>query len=479
MPKKPLLSPEDKALRYKASFAKRKDTSTKRLSQRPRSFIFKLNSSKLSTLQNSLLPLFFLESKWLYNHCLSLLNHFYDSAEKTEELRTNKKGVSYIVQSLKDKTSYWASLPNILSQAIKADTVQVKVLDKFESRDISHLSSMMRAWVKLDLLDALNSIKSSKIKGNKVWMLSFKQECHSIHLNQYWNSHYIVDKHTLHIVGLWKVKVHGLNQLDKYEHLDLTTAKLVELNGSYYLHLTTFEDRVEKPKLFDYAVWIDFGVKTALVLSDWLSFDLKIDESPKLKKAQRNFSKYSNRVKKKNKGELLRSKRYNKKVKRLQKLHQKVVNQRQNSVNKIVNYLENYRLVVIQNEQIKNWIKSWMKGFAKKLRHNMAGAIIRSLKEKLPTLEIVDKYLATTKTCSKCWHKNSSISMWERIFLCEKCWFLCGRDHNASINIEEFFTNIKISLEQRNPMLFEIKTSTILSSLSLASLVTEKRSLPL
>ena len=117
--------------------------------------------------------------------------------------------------------------------------------------------------------------------------------------------------------------------------------------------------------------------------------------------------------------------------------------------------------------------------FAKKLRHNMAGAIIRSLKEKLPTLEIVDKYLATTKTCSKCWHKNSSISMWERIFLCEKCWFLCGRDHNASINIEEFFTNIKISLEQRNPMLFEIKTSTILSPLSLASLVSDKRSLAL
>ena len=115
------------------------------------------------------------------------------------------------------------------------------------------------------------------------------------------------------------------------------------------------------------------------------------------------------------------------------------------------------------------------------LQYNMAGAIIRSLKEKLPTLGlgIVDKYLTMTKTCSSCRHKNHSMSMWERIFLCEKCWFLGVRDHNASINIEEFFTHLKISLEQRNPMLFEIKTSTILSSLSLASLVTEKRSLPL
>ena len=52
-------------------------------------------------------------------------------------------------------------------------------------------------------------------------------------------------------------------------------------------------------------------------------------------------------------------------------------------------------------------------------------------------LIIVDRWFASSKTCSNCGTKKETLSLSERMFECGHCGFTCDRDLNASINLEK------------------------------------------
>ncbi|MFM6158911.1 MAG: zinc ribbon domain-containing protein, partial [Sphaerospermopsis kisseleviana] len=52
-------------------------------------------------------------------------------------------------------------------------------------------------------------------------------------------------------------------------------------------------------------------------------------------------------------------------------------------------------------------------------------------------LVIVDRYYPSSKTCSTCGEKKSSLSLSQRVFKCDSCGFEIDRDLNAAINLKQ------------------------------------------
>jgi putative transposase len=52
-------------------------------------------------------------------------------------------------------------------------------------------------------------------------------------------------------------------------------------------------------------------------------------------------------------------------------------------------------------------------------------------------LVVVDRWFASSKTCSNCGTKKETLSLSERVFKCERCGFEIDRDLNAAINLEK------------------------------------------
>ena len=49
---------------------------------------------------------------------------------------------------------------------------------------------------------------------------------------------------------------------------------------------------------------------------------------------------------------------------------------------------------------------------------------------------LVNKWFASTKTCSHCGHKNDDITLKTKEWICPECGTYHMRDHNAAINIK-------------------------------------------
>ena len=57
------------------------------------------------------------------------------------------------------------------------------------------------------------------------------------------------------------------------------------------------------------------------------------------------------------------------------------------------------------------------------------------LKNKSRTLIIVDRFFASTKTCSNCGAVKDKMPQWERTYVCPHCGAIMCRDMNAAKNI--------------------------------------------
>ena len=93
---------------------------------------------------------------------------------------------------------------------------------------------------------------------------------------------------------------------------------------------------------------------------------------------------------------------------------------------------KNYEIVVVQDENIQGWQKG---GHGKKVNTTAIGGIMADLKEKSRTLIVVDRFFASTKTCSCCGFKKDKMKQSERVYVCSHCGAIMCRDMNAAKNI--------------------------------------------
>ena len=52
-------------------------------------------------------------------------------------------------------------------------------------------------------------------------------------------------------------------------------------------------------------------------------------------------------------------------------------------------------------------------------------------------LVVVDRWFASSKSCSNCGTKKETLTLSEQVFKCQHCGFECDRDLNASINLKK------------------------------------------
>ena len=133
------------------------------------------------------------------------------------------------------------------------------------------------------------------------------------------------------------------------------------------------------------------------------------------------------------------SKHRDKQRKKLAKVHEKVANCRKDFLHKLSRKLANvYDCICIEDLNMK--AMSQALNFGKSVCDNGWGMFTTFLKYKLEEmgkrLVKVDRFFASSQTCSECGYKNERVkNLAVRSWTCPNCGMYHDRDTNAAINI--------------------------------------------
>ncbi|MFM5981693.1 MAG: RNA-guided endonuclease InsQ/TnpB family protein [Sphaerospermopsis kisseleviana] len=122
------------------------------------------------------------------------------------------------------------------------------------------------------------------------------------------------------------------------------------------------------------------------------------------------------------------------------RLHQKIANIRKDTLHKITTYIsKNHAVIGIEDLNVSGMLAN---GKLSKAISDMGFyQFRRQLEYKTQLygskLVIVDRYYPSSKTCSTCGEKKSSLSLSQRVFKCDNCGFEIDRDLNAAINLKQ------------------------------------------
>ena len=177
-------------------------------------------------------------------------------------------------------------------------------------------------------------------------------------------------------------------------------------------------------------VGVDLGIKTAVMTSEGKGYD-----APKpLKKYLRKLKKLSRQHSRKVKGSANRKKS----AAKLGKLHKKIADVRRDWVHKVTTALcQENQLIVLEDLNVAGMVKN----------HKLSRAIIdigwgelrRQIEYKAQIygdeVVLVDRWYASSKTCSGCGAVKEELLLSERVYECDKCGLVMDRDNNAAVNI--------------------------------------------
>ena len=207
------------------------------------------------------------------------------------------------------------------------------------------------------------------------------------------------------------------------------------------------------------SVGIDVGIKDFAVLSDGKVFENQKYLKHNLKKLrvlQRTVSRRYQRGKKREE----QSNNWKKAVKRVAKLQEHIAFQRNDYLHKVSTWIaKNYSTVCVETLNVKGMMKN----------HHLAQAIsdcgwgmfISMLEYKCDNLVKIDRWFASSQTCSECGHINTATkNLAIREWTCPECGTIHNRDLNAAKNIEReglSLCGLKVSgcamLAPRTPLL--------------------------
>ena len=178
------------------------------------------------------------------------------------------------------------------------------------------------------------------------------------------------------------------------------------------------------------AVGIDLGIKTLATLSDGT-----IIANPHcLAASERRLKRAQKALSRKTRG----SKRRAKARANVARLHAHVANQRGDAIHKATTWLtQTYSEITIEDLNAAGMVKN--RRLAKAIMDAAFGEFRCQLEYKTArsgaALHVVDRWFASSKTCSNCGRVKAKLSLSERVFHCDGCGLVMGRDLNAAVNI--------------------------------------------
>jgi putative transposase len=236
-------------------------------------------------------------------------------------------------------------------------------------------------------------------------------------------------------VDNFRVKVPVIGWLKTYERLPLDqkpkSFTISRAADRWFISWKIEVEPTNEPKAVS-VVGVDLGVKTLATLSTGEIFEGA--------KSYRKYEKKLSRWQWLNRNKLEGSSNWKKAQIKIARLHALIANIRKDTLHKLTTYLaKNHSKIGIEDLNVRGMLAN----------HKLAKAIAdmgffefrRQLEYKYQLhgskLVVVDRWFASSKTCSNCGTKKETLSLSERVFKCERCGFEIDRDLNAAINLEK------------------------------------------
>ena len=371
-------------------------TYEKRAGQVCRVFTVKVQGNKLSKRQKEQLKMMFVEAKWLKNAILSWSKSNPDN--KIWDYDTKQNKITH-----KDR-----------------DMHDVEV-------ELKYIPASVKQCVQSEMIANIRTINTLRKNGlQKGGTLGFTKEVKSLNFKQYGKTHRILSSKRIKLQGIsGSVPVNGMNQFYGTD-VEYANAKLLNTPLGYYVQFTTYQAKSSIAKKEDNGkiIGIDFGCSTAFTTSEGEKIPASIQESERMKRLSVKM----------NRRQIKGSKNWYRTVGLIRKEYQKLTNRKNDLANKTAAHFNEYKTIVIQDEQLSNWQKS---GHGKAVQHSVMGRVKAKLKLN-PKTVVLDRSVPTTKLCTHCGTFHDDIKVWDRQFVCG-CGVEEDRDIHAAENMVWFY----------------------------------------
>ena len=196
------------------------------------------------------------------------------------------------------------------------------------------------------------------------------------------------------------------------------------------------------------AIGIDLGIKSFAVVSDGRNYP-NINKSERarklikrLKREQRKFSRKIHKLKqRKEETASKKCKRSNLDKQRLkvQRAYMRLTNKRHDYINKTVHEIVSRRpeYITIEDLNVSGMLKNrhLSRAIAECEFYYFRALLERKCREYGIQLRIVDRFYASSKTCSRCGHIKKVLKLSDRVYECTECGLVIDRDYNAALNL--------------------------------------------
>ena len=230
-----------------------------------------------------------------------------------------------------------------------------------------------------------------------------------------------------------KLKEKGYLPTKKTFGVRILSAAVSEQAGKWFVSLCVEQELPEPTDKSNLPViGVDVGIKTLATLSDGTKF-----ENPKaLRKGTIKLKRLQRSLSRKDKGSNNRKKAKDK----LAKQHFKISNIRKNALHQCSNAItKRASVIVLEDLNVAGMLKSH--DLAEALSDAAVSELHRQIRYKASwrgvTVQTADRWFPSSKKCSGCGHVKTKLPLSERLFRCEACGMIMGRDLNASVNLRD------------------------------------------
>ena len=235
----------------------------------------------------------------------------------------------------------------------------------------------------------------------------------------------------------------------------------ISFDGKYWYLSVGYEIKQEQAELTDESIGIDLGIKELAVVSNQAASRTKFYKNINKSAKVRRLEKKLRREQRKTSRKLEANTKSNDKNRRpiwkrrlrgcrniqrqnnlIQLLHKKLTDIRNNYIHQTTAEIVKSKpsRIVIENLNVKGMMKN--KHLAEAIAKQKFYEFKRQIKYKAEMYGIkvveVDRFYASSKTCSHCGHIKKDLKLSDRTYICPVCGARLDRDLNAAINLANY-----------------------------------------
>ena len=192
----------------------------------------------------------------------------------------------------------------------------------------------------------------------------------------------------------------------------------------------------------------DLGIKSFAVISDGRNYP-NINKSSlarklmrRLKREQRKFSRKIHKLKQRKEdtaAKKCKRSNLNKQRHKVQRAYMRLSNKRHDYIKKTVHEIVSTRpeYIVIEDLNVSGMMKNrhLSRAIAESEFYYFRTLLERKCREFGIELRVVNRFYASSKTCSICGHIKKDLKLSDRVYECTECGLVIDRDYNAALNL--------------------------------------------